>query len=73
MSTERHIAIPTDDGTMETFIVHPDGDGPFPAVVMYQNVRGLSEQLREVLAMTRSLPAPRFSTNISRRWAARRN
>ena len=31
---------------METFIVHPDGTGPFPAVVMFQNVGGLSEILR---------------------------
>jgi carboxymethylenebutenolidase len=31
---------------METFVVHPDGTGPFPAVVMFQNVGGLSEILR---------------------------
>jgi carboxymethylenebutenolidase len=31
---------------MQTFIAHPDGQGPFRAVVMYQNVGGLSDILR---------------------------
>ncbi len=31
---------------METFIVHPDGAGPFPTIVMFQNVGGLSDILR---------------------------
>ena len=43
---ERHVHVTTPDGQMETFIVHPDGTGPFPAVVMFQNVGGLSEILR---------------------------
>lgn len=43
---ERHVHVATPDGDMETFIVHPDGAGPFPAVVMFQNVGGLSEILR---------------------------
>ena len=43
---ERHVHVATPDGKMETFVVHPDGKGPFPAVVMYQNVGGLSEILR---------------------------
>lgn len=44
--TERHVHVQTPDGKMQTFIAHPDGKGPFPAVVMYQNVGGLSEILR---------------------------
>lgn len=43
---ERHVQVSTPDGTMETFIAHPDGAGPFPVVVMFQNVGGLSEILR---------------------------
>src|SRR5688572_8825456 len=31
---------------MKTFIAHPDGRGPFPAVVMFQNVGGLGDVLR---------------------------
>lgn len=45
---ERHVEIQTPAGRMETFIVHPDGAGPFPAIVMYQNVGGLSEILRNM-------------------------
>jgi carboxymethylenebutenolidase len=33
---------------MKTFITHPDGEGPFPAVVMYQNVGGLSDLMRDM-------------------------
>lgn len=43
---ERHVHVPTPDGEMETFVVHPDGAGPFPVVVMFQNVGGLSDILR---------------------------
>lgn len=43
---EKHVLIQTPDGKMETFISHPDGKGPFPGVVIYQNVGGLSEILR---------------------------
>lgn len=43
---ERHDEVQTPDGKMRTFVAHPDGKGPFPAVVMYQNVGGLSDILR---------------------------
>ncbi len=51
---ERHVHVATPDGNMETFVAHPDGAGPFPAVVMFQNVGGLSEILR---GMARRLAA----------------
>src|SRR5437868_10407466 len=44
----------TRDVTMETFIFHPDGPGPFPGVVMYQHIGGLTEAL---LGMARRLSA----------------
>ena len=43
---ERNEFVETPDGRMETFIAHPDGPGPFTAVVMYQNVGGLSDLMR---------------------------
>ena len=43
---ERNEFVETPDGMMETFIAHPDGPGPFTAVVMYQNVGGLSDLMR---------------------------
>lgn len=45
---ERTINIATPDGTMETFITHPQGDGPFPAIVLYMDVWGLREELFDI-------------------------
>ncbi len=45
---EREIAIQTADGTMDTFICHPEEDGPFPVVVMYMDAPGIREELRDM-------------------------
>lgn len=42
---ERLIEIPTLDGRMETFVVHPEQDGPFPPVILYMDVWGVREEL----------------------------
>lgn len=42
---ERRVWVPTPDGKMQVFIALPSGPGQFPAVLMYQNVGGLSETL----------------------------
>ena len=39
---ERIANVPTADGQMETFITHPEQDGPFAAVVLYMDVCGAS-------------------------------
>lgn len=38
---ERFVEIPTQDGQMETFVTHPEQDGPFPPVVIYMDVWGV--------------------------------
>lgn len=45
---ERMIDIPTADGSMETFVIHPEQDGPFPAVVLFMDVWGVREQLYDL-------------------------
>jgi len=45
---ERVVAIPTPDGQMETFITHPEEDGPFPAVVLYIDFWGVREELFDI-------------------------
>jgi carboxymethylenebutenolidase len=45
---ERTLDIPTPSGAMETFIVHPHGNGPHPAVVLYMDVWGIREELRDI-------------------------
>jgi len=51
---ERYVSIATPDGRMDTFIACPDSGTPAPAVVMYQNIGGLSERL---LTMARRVAA----------------
>jgi carboxymethylenebutenolidase len=46
MSTEREIRISTGDGEMRTFVVHPDGEGPFPVAVLYMDGVGYREQIK---------------------------
>ena len=45
---ERLAGIKTADGTMETFITHPEEGGPFPAVVLYMDIWGVREELYDV-------------------------
>src|SRR4051812_22826720 len=49
---EKEVNIPTRDGLMRTFITHPDRDQPHPVVIVYQDARGIREELRD---MTRRL------------------
>ena len=42
---DRLIEIPTPDGRMETFVSHPEQDGPFPPVILYMDVWGVREEL----------------------------
>ena len=47
MSTEKEIRVSTADGEMRAFVVHPDGDGPFPVAVLYMDGIGYREQIKE--------------------------
>jgi carboxymethylenebutenolidase len=44
---EKHVALATQDGTMDTFITYPDGHGPFSAVILYMDAPGIREELYE--------------------------
>jgi len=44
---EREIRIRTADGNMTTFVVRPDGDGPFPIAVLYMDGVGYREQVKQ--------------------------
>ena len=45
---EKHIDIATADGRMDSFVVHPEQGGPFPAVVVLMDIWGLREELFDV-------------------------
>ncbi|MGV8874060.1 MAG: dienelactone hydrolase family protein [Rhodococcus sp. (in: high G+C Gram-positive bacteria)] len=36
-----HVQIPMTDGTADAFVAYPDGDGPYPAVLLYMDIFGL--------------------------------
>jgi carboxymethylenebutenolidase len=45
---EHFLQIPTAAGRMETFITHPEQDGPFPPVVFYMDIWGVREELYDL-------------------------
>jgi len=45
---ERDLDLPTADGAMNTFVVHPDEGGPFPVVLFYMDAPGKREELHDM-------------------------
>jgi carboxymethylenebutenolidase len=45
---EKTVNIPTADGQMETFIVHPEEGGPFAPIIIYMDVWGLRSELCDI-------------------------
>lgn len=45
---EHHIDIPTADGAMNSFVVHPDEGGPHPVVFFYMDAPGKREELHDM-------------------------
>jgi carboxymethylenebutenolidase len=45
---ERFVDVETPSGRMETFVTHPEQDGPFPAVIIYMDIWGVREELFEI-------------------------
>ncbi|MBY8974753.1 dienelactone hydrolase family protein [Rhodobacteraceae bacterium NNCM2] len=45
---ETEIEIATPDGSMDTFITHPEEGGPFPAIIFYMDAPGIREELRDM-------------------------
>jgi carboxymethylenebutenolidase len=43
---EKEIRVRIDEGEMTTFVVRPDGDGPFPVAVLYMDGVGYREQVK---------------------------
>ena len=45
---EKHLDLTTADGSMNTFVVHPDEGGPFPVVLIYMDAPGKREELHDM-------------------------
>jgi carboxymethylenebutenolidase len=46
--SEQDLRIQTRDGSMATFVAHPDEGGPFPVVIAYMDALGLREELKMI-------------------------
>src|ERR1700692_1663301 len=44
---EKEIRVRTSDGEMTTFVVRPEGDGPFPVAVVFMDGVGYREQVKK--------------------------
>ena len=45
---ETEVDVKTRDGEMNTFVVHPDEGGPFPAILFYMDAPGKREELHDM-------------------------
>jgi carboxymethylenebutenolidase len=45
---EKHLDIETQDGAMNSFVVHPQEKGPFPVVLFYMDAPGKREELHDM-------------------------
>lgn len=45
---EQTIEVPTKDGKMNTFVIHPQEGGPFAPIVLFMDIWGIREELREI-------------------------
>ena len=45
---EHHLDIATDDGAMNSFVVHPEEGGPFPVILFYMDAPGKREELHDM-------------------------
>jgi carboxymethylenebutenolidase len=45
---EKHLDIPTADGAMNSFVVYPEENGPFPVVLFYMDAPGKREELHDM-------------------------
>src|SRR3954464_12813448 len=42
------VDVPTPDGTADSYLVRPDGDGPYPGVLLFMDAFGLRDRLKEM-------------------------
>lgn len=47
MLAENEMKVHTPDGEMTTFVVRPEGEGPFPVAMLYQDGVGYRDQIKE--------------------------
>src|SRR5262245_21455383 len=61
---ERLVQIPTPSGPMETFVTHPEQDGPFPPVLVLMDIWGRREELIELARRVGTVGYYRMVTDL---------
>ena len=46
---EKNVEIATPDGSMTTFVCHPERDGPAPPILFFMDAPGIREELRDMV------------------------
>jgi len=65
---EHHDDLATADGTMNTFVVHPEQDGPFPVVFFYMDAPGKREELHDMACRIATVGYYVVLPNLYYRW-----
>ncbi len=65
---DRTEMIETGDGTMELFVTHPDGTGPWPVVVQLMDGIGFRQELRDHARLTASWGYYVLAPDLFYRW-----
>lgn len=65
---DRTETVETSDGTMDVFVAHPDGPGPFPVVVQLMDGIGFREELRDHARRTASWGYYVVAPDLYYRW-----
>jgi carboxymethylenebutenolidase len=64
---EQTVEIPALDGSVTSFIVHPEREAPFPAVLLFMDARGVREELRDIARRIASVGYYVMLPNLYRR------
>jgi len=65
---DRTEMIETEEGTMETFVAHPDGPGPWPVIVQLMDGIGFREELRDHARRTAAWGFYVIAPDLYYRW-----
>ena len=65
---EHHLDLTTVDGSMNTFVTHPDEGGPFPVVLFYMDAPGKREELHDMARRIATVGYYVVLPNLYYRW-----
>ena len=65
---EQHVDVPTADGQMNSFVVHPEEGGPHPVVFFYMDAPGKRQELHDMASRLASAGYYVILPNMYYRW-----